>query len=149
MALGCLLMFDWALQEHTQVYGKSQEAAESAARSMVFMTMAFFQLFNALAIRSERQSIFVLSPSTNRYLYGAVGIAGFLQVAVIYFPPLQEIFKTSAVTGVELFVSLAVASSILFAVEIEKALLYLWSRKKNRSREMILPVGVKSPIRSE
>jgi Ca2+-transporting ATPase len=149
MALGCLLMFDWAIQEHTLVHGKSQEAAETAARSMVFMTMAFFQLFNALAIRSERQSIFILSPSTNWYLYGAVGIAGLLQVVVIYFPPFQEIFKTAAVTGIELVVSLGVASSILFAIEIEKGLLYLWARKKMRSREIMISMGTKSPARSE
>jgi len=142
-------MFDWAIQEHTLVLGKSQAEAETTARSMVFMTMAFFQLFNALTIRSERQSIFILSPSTNWYLYGAVGIAGLLQGVVIYFPPFQEIFKTAAVTGIELAVSLGVASSILFAVEIEKGILHLWSRKKNRSPEMIMPVAVKSPARSE
>ena len=149
MALGCLLMFDWAIQEHTLVLGKSQAEAETTARSMVFMTMAFFQLFNALVIRSERQSFFVMSPSSNWYLYGAVCIAGLLQVVVIYFPPFQEIFKTAAVTGVELLVSLGVASSIFWAVELEKGVLYLWSRKKKRSREMIMPVGVKSPARSE
>jgi P-type Ca2+ transporter type 2C len=149
MSLGCLLMFAWAIQDYTLVHGKSPEEAQTGARSMVFMTMAFFQLFNALAIRSERQSLFTMSPSTNWYLYGAVGIAGLLQVAVIYFPPLQNIFKTSAVTGTELFVSLAVASSILFAVEIEKGLIYLWSQKRMRSREIMIPVGTKSPAHSE
>ncbi|RPJ36091.1 MAG: cation-transporting P-type ATPase, partial [Deltaproteobacteria bacterium] len=149
MALGCLLMFDWAIQEHTLVLGKSQAEAETTARSMVFMTMAFFQLFNALVIRSERQSFFAMSPSSNWYLYGAVCIAGLLQVVVIYFPPFQEIFKTAAVTGVELLVSLGVASSIFWAVELEKGVLYLWSRKKKGPREMIMPVGVKSPARED
>ena len=46
-------------------------------------------LRRALAIRSDRQSVFTMRPSTNWYIYGAVLICGFLQLIVIYLPPLQ------------------------------------------------------------
>ena len=103
---------------------------------MVFLTMAFYQLFNALAIRSDRQSIFTMPPSSNWYLYGAVLIAGLMQILVIYFPPLQGVFKTTAVTGFNLFISLGVASSILWAIEIEKILFPFLARKWRSFREV-------------
>jgi len=149
MAVGCLWMFDWALREQNIVLGKSPEEAETIARSMVFLTMAFYQLLNALAIRSDSQSIFVMPPSSNWYLYGAVLIMGLLQVVVIYFPPLQEVFKTTAVTGFDLLISLGIASSILWAVEIEKIFLHLWSRKRARSREARIALGANNPVSSE
>jgi Ca2+-transporting ATPase len=149
MAVGCLWMFDWALQEHTLVYGQSREEAETAARSMVFMAMGFFQLFNALAVRSEHRSIFAMAPSSNWYVYGAVLVSGMLQAVVIYFPPLQEIFKTSGVTGFDLIICLGVASSILWVIEIEKALMFLWSRSRVSSRESVIPLGFKNPAGSE
>jgi Ca2+-transporting ATPase len=89
---------------------------------MVFMTMSFYQLFNALAIRSDRRSLFALKPSGNPYLYGAVLITGLLQLAAVYVPFLQPVFKTAFVRGVDLAVCLAVSSSILLAVELEKLL---------------------------
>jgi P-type Ca2+ transporter type 2C len=149
MAIGCLWMFDWTLREQTAVLGKSAEEAETIARSMVFLTMAFYQLFNALAIRSDSRSIFVMAPSSNWYLYGAVLISGVLQVAVIYFPPLQGVFKTTAITGFELLLSLGIASSILWAVEIEKLFLYLWSRKRGSFRDVRIALGVNRPASSE
>lgn len=149
MAVGCLWMFDWALREQTIVLGKSPEEAETIARSMVFLTMAFYQLFNALAIRSDSQSIFVMPPSSNWYLYGAIFISGFLQVVVIYFPPLQEVFKTTVVTGFDLLISLGIASSILWAIEIEKIFLHLWSRKRVSSREARIALGANDPASSD
>jgi P-type Ca2+ transporter type 2C len=149
MAIGCLWMFDWALHEHTLVYGQSREEAETAARPMLFMTMGFFQLFNALAIRSENRSLFAMAPSSNWYLYGAVLVSGLMQAVVIYLPPLQEIFKTTAVTGFDLLVSMGVASSILWAIEIEKAFMFLWSRSRVSSRESVIPLGFKNPAGSE
>jgi P-type Ca2+ transporter type 2C len=149
MTIGCLWMFDWALQEHTLAFGQSREEAETAARSMLFMTMGFFQLFNALAIRSEHRSVFAMAPSSNWYLYGAVLVSGLLQAVVIYFPPLQDIFKTTAVTGFDLIVSLAVASSILWVIEIEKAFLSLWARRRVSFRESGIPLGFKNPAQSE
>ena len=148
MAVGCLLMFDWAIGENLLVLGKSQEEAETTARSMVFLTMAFYQLFNALAIRSDRQSIFTMPPSSNWYLYGAVLIAGLMQILVIYFPPLQGVFKTTAVTGFNLFISIGVASSILWAIEIEKILFPFLARKWG-FREVSNSLSVKSPASSE
>ncbi len=149
MAIGCVWMLDWAFHEHMVVFGESSGEAETAARSMVFMTMAFYQLFNALAIRSERQSTFVIPPSSNWYIYGAVLLSGFLQIIVIYFPPLQEVFKTTAITGLDLLITLGVASSIFWAIELEKVVLNLVSRARKIPRREVIPLGVRSPANPE
>ena len=119
MAAGCLWMFRWAIGEHLAM-GHSEQMSQTIARTMVFMTMSFYQLFNALAIRSDRRSLFALKPSGNPYLYGAVLTTGLLQLAAVYIPFLQPVFKTAFVRGVDLAVCLAVSSSILLAVELEK-----------------------------
>jgi len=119
MAAGCLWMFNWAINKHLGL-GQTRETSEIAARSMVFMTMSFYQLFNALAIRSDKRSLFTMPPSGNWYIYGAVAITALMQLAAVYVPFLQPIFKTIPVAGTDLLVCLVVSSSILAAVELEK-----------------------------
>ena len=149
MSVGCLVMFDWSIGDSLLVLGKSREEAETTARSMVFLTMTFFQLFNALAIRSDRQSFFTMAPSSNWYIYAAVLISGLLQIFVIYFPPLQGVFKTTAVTGFNLLICLVVASSILWVTEIEKVILPFLAKKWGYSRAASSPLGIKSPAGSK
>ena len=50
----------------------------------------------------------------------AVATTFILQVAVIYAPFLQDAFNTVALTATQFVVAIALASSVLFAVEIEK-----------------------------
>jgi Ca2+-transporting ATPase len=48
-----------------------------------------------------------------------------LQMAVLYVPMLQPIFKTDALSLYELLFCLVLSSTVFFAVEIEK-----WMRRK-------------------
>ena len=79
-----------------------------------------------MAIRSEEQSLFQLGLLSNPMLLGAVGLTVTLQLGLIFVPFLQSFFHTSALSGVDLLVTVA-ASLILFAaVEFEK-----WLRRRN------------------
>jgi Ca2+-transporting ATPase len=64
------------------------------ARTMAFTTLVFFQLFQVFDCRSEERGIFEVGLFSNPYLVGAVLISTLMQLSVIYFPPLQVIFKT-------------------------------------------------------
>ena len=64
------------------------------ARTMAFTTLVFIQLSFVFQCRSESYSPFELGFLTNPYLIGAVLCSAGMQLAVIYLPFLQRIFKT-------------------------------------------------------
>ncbi|UFS71963.1 cation-translocating P-type ATPase [Geomonas sp. RF6] len=89
-------------------------------QTMTFTVLCFTQLFHVLAIRSERQSLFTMGVFSNKALLGAVLISLILQLAIVYLPPLNPIFKTLPMDWEELAVVVAVSSVVFFAVELEK-----------------------------
>ncbi len=89
-------------------------------QTMVFTVLTLSQLGNVLALRSERASFFQLGAWTNLPLLGAVGLTVALQMATIYIPALNPIFKTEPLDAEELLLCLALSSIVFIAVEIEK-----------------------------
>jgi Ca2+-transporting ATPase len=94
-------------------------------QSMVFTVLTLSQMGHVLAIRSERESLFSAELLSNKPLLGAVLLTFGLQMAILYIPALQSIFKTEALTRDELLFCLALSSVVFFAVEIEK-----WMRRR-------------------
>jgi P-type Ca2+ transporter type 2C len=94
-------------------------------QSMVFTVLSLSQMGHVLAIRSERESLFGQGLFSNMPLLGAVLLTFGLQMAVLYVPTLQPIFKTEALNRDELLICLALSSVVFFAVEIEK-----WMRRR-------------------
>ena len=97
-------------------------------QTMVFTVLCLTQLGHVLAIRSEKESLFTIGLFSNKYLLGAVVLTFLLQMATIYVPYLNHIFKTEPLTPSELFITLVLSSVVFFAVEIEK----LIKRRKDR-----------------
>jgi P-type Ca2+ transporter type 2C len=92
-------------------------------QTMVFTVLCLSQLGHALAIRSERDSLFTLGARSNRILLlTIVGMLG-LQLATIYIPALNAVFKTQPLSWQELVVCLLLSSVVFFAVEAEKWLI--------------------------
>ncbi|WP_028895651.1 cation-translocating P-type ATPase [Syntrophorhabdus aromaticivorans] len=89
-------------------------------QTMVFTTLCLTQLAHVLAIRSEKESLFRIGLFSNKYLLGAVVLTFALQMATIYVPSLNGIFKTHALTMGELAITIGLSSLVFFAVEIEK-----------------------------
>ena len=98
---------------------------------MAFTVLTFAQLANALAVRSERDSLFSIGLWSYRPLLAAVGFTILLQLAVIYVPVLQEIFHTQALSGPELATCFGLALVVIVATEVEKWLF----RRRQASRE--------------
>ena len=96
---------------------------------MVFMVLSLSQLANVLAVRSDRESFFAQGLFSNKPLLGAVVLTFLLQMATIYLPILNGIFKTEPLTLAELAATLGVSSVIFFAVEAEKWLKRRWARR--------------------
>jgi Ca2+-transporting ATPase len=91
-------------------------------QSMVFTVLTLSQLGHVLAIRSERESLFAQGVLSNRMLIAAVLLTFALQMAVLYVPWLNPIFRTEPLSLGELAACLALSSVVFFGVEIEKAL---------------------------
>ena len=82
-----------------------------------------------LAIRSDTDSLFTLGLMSNKPLLGAVLLTFALQMATIYVPWLNPIFKTQPLAAWELGVCVALAALVFVAVELEKA----WRRQRMRA----------------
>jgi Ca2+-transporting ATPase len=103
-------------------------------QTMVFTVLCLAQLGHVLAIRSEKQSLFTIGLFSNPYLLGAIVLTFLLQMATIYVPLLNPVFKTVPLTPGELLFCIAWSSLVFVAVEIEKAI-------KRRRQRVARPDG--------
>jgi Ca2+-transporting ATPase len=91
-------------------------------QSMVFTVLTLSQLGHVLAIRSERESLFTQGVWSNRVLIAALLFTFGLQMAVLYVPWLNPVFRTAPLGLGELVACLALSSVVFVGVEVEKAL---------------------------
>jgi Ca2+-transporting ATPase len=93
--------------------------------AMIFTALTSAEMSYALNARSETQSLFRIGLATNRPLLTAAMTIFVMHMAILYLPPLQSIFHTHALTGIQLLVSLGAGSIVFWAVEFEK-----WTRRR-------------------
>jgi Ca2+-transporting ATPase len=89
-------------------------------QTMVFTVLCLSQMGHVLAIRSEQESLFTQGLFSNKPLVGAFLLTLGLQMATIYVPFLNPIFRTEPLTLPELAFTLVLSSVVFIAVEIEK-----------------------------
>jgi Ca2+-transporting ATPase len=92
-------------------------------QTMVFTTLAFAQIAQALAVRSLRESLFSIGLLSNKPLAALAAVVFALQLAVVYVPFLQDFFQTHPLTWADLGLSLALAGLVFIAIEVEKWLI--------------------------
>ncbi len=73
----------------------------------------------------EYASVSKNSPFTNPFLAYALLASTFAQIAVIYAPPLQWVFRTVPLNAYEWLLILGLSSSVILVVEIDK-----WLRRR-------------------
>ncbi|MBP7690836.1 MAG: cation-translocating P-type ATPase [Anaerolineales bacterium] len=89
-------------------------------QTMIFTTLAFLQVGQALATRSMRESFFTAGPLSNRLLISLALMVVGLQLAVIYLPGLESFFGVTALSSADLALCAALGSLAFLAVEAEK-----------------------------
>jgi Ca2+-transporting ATPase len=99
---------------------------------MVFFTLTLSQMGNALAVRSNRESLFKIGLRSNRMMIYAVLLTFVLQLAVTYIPFLQRIFGTGPLSFQELMIALLLSTVVFIAIEIEK-----WIKRVRRARRAV------------
>ena len=118
LAALCLGVQHWAIQ-----------SGDTHWQTMVFTVLTLAQMALVLAIRSENDSLFTIGLFSNKPLLGAVLLTFALQMATIYVPWLNPIFKTQPLPAWELGLCIALAALVFVAVELEKA----WRRHRARA----------------
>ena len=117
MGLVCLGLGVWA------------EAEDRPWQTMIFTTLALSQLGNALAIRSDRRSLFSLGLRSNMALTWTVLITLAVQITIIYWEPFQRLLDTEALSAYELTIVLLASTIVFWVVEAEKLVRRVMDRR--------------------
>ncbi|MDX2678360.1 cation-translocating P-type ATPase [Streptomyces sp. NY05-11A] len=101
------------------------------AITMVQAGIVLSQFFNALAVRTDRQSILKVGLLSNPALLAAGGFGVALMAAISYLPPLQAVFHTAPLAAADWAALAALGTLPLLADEIRKA----WLRRRDARRK--------------
>ena len=121
MTMASLFVQWWAIKEGYNV--KTQQ-------TMVFTTLCFVQLGNALSSRSNYQSLFSDGLFTNRGMWFAIILTVLLQLLIVYLPFLDSVFKTTVLAWKPMSVILTVTAGSIFCIELLK----YFSKRKHFDR---------------
>merc|ERR1719510_2629020 len=104
------------------VHKSLAEDGKTSARdvTMTCTCFVFFDMWNALSSRSQERLVVEIGFFTNHVLCMAVALSVIGQLAVIYFPPLQYVFQTEALTFGDLAGLLLITSFVFFVIEGKK-----------------------------
>jgi Ca2+-transporting ATPase len=98
-----------------------EKAGLGRARTAALAVLTCSQLFHSFSCRSMKESLFKLGIFSNPNLVLAGGMSFLLQLAIIYVPFLQPVFKTEALSLADLGVIAAFSSLPFWAMEVIKA----------------------------
>ncbi len=88
--------------------------------TMAFLTLSLTQLFAAVGFQSERHSLFSMHPGKHMFLWLAFAGSTLLQVIVVLFPPLREMFGLVALAPANWLGIAALCIVMLGVVEFQK-----------------------------
>jgi len=89
-------------------------------QTMIFTSLAFAQVGQALASRSTRESLFALGLTSNPLLLGMSALVLGLQLAVLYIPPVAAFFSVVPLGWLDLGIAFGAGLVVFAAIEAEK-----------------------------
>jgi magnesium-transporting ATPase (P-type) len=98
----------------------NQGVSLDKARTIAVTTMVFFQFFQAFNSRSEMQSLFLMNPLGNAFLFFGTLAAFVAHLAAIYLPTMQWVFRMEPIGATEWLRIGLVSVTVVIAVEIDK-----------------------------
>ncbi|MCE7983489.1 MAG: calcium-translocating P-type ATPase, PMCA-type [Caldilinea sp. CFX5] len=94
-------------------------------RTMVFTTLTFAQMGNALSIRSSDDLLITIGPFSNRLMIGAVVLTVVLQLMLLYIPFFQGVFNVAPLSLLQLLICFVLSWVLFSAAEGVK-----WLRRR-------------------
>ncbi|MFN8435744.1 MAG: cation-translocating P-type ATPase [Anaerolineales bacterium] len=89
-------------------------------QTMIFTSLAFMQIFQALASRSDKDSLFKIGLMSNPVLAGMAFLVFALQMAVIYVPALANFFEVIPLRWHDLSIAAGTGLLVFLVMEISK-----------------------------
>jgi len=122
---GTFGLFLWEMEQGTSI---------EHARTVAVNTLVMFEIFYLFNSRYITASVFNREGLTgNRYVLIAIGILIIFQLGFTYLSPMQTLFGTTGIDVTMWLHIVLVASSVLFLVELEKAVIRRVERNKNEA----------------
>jgi Ca2+-transporting ATPase len=122
MALSTFGYFAWRI---------AQDVPYALVQTETFTVLAVCQWFNVVNCQSATRSVFRLGILKNRWMAGGLLLSLALQLAVIYWPAINELFHTVPIAAGDFLVIVLVASLVLWAEELRK---FLVNRNRRNER---------------
>jgi len=130
MMFGTLAVYQWALHTYGyfDVLGDLQNAPLTKARTMAFVTLALFQIWNVHNSRSIDSSLFQIGAFSNKPLLMIGVVSLTLQTMAIHVPGLNVLMRATPLEAHEWLICISVSLSIVVLVEVKKLLTRVWKR---------------------
>lgn len=103
-------------------YQVNPSTSPAVWQTMIFTTLTMAQMGNALATRSEQDTIFEIGLFSNKAMLGSVLLTFVLQLGVIYLPFMNKAFETVPLSFTDLLTSLAASMVVFICIEAVKML---------------------------
>ena len=95
----------------------------SYARTVAFVGLGFFTVYNAYSSRSLQESVFRMNPLGNKTLLIGIAASILAILAVVYIPFMQFIFETRPLTSESWILILTTGLLVIVAAEVMKKIL--------------------------
>jgi len=118
LVIGCLVFAVW----YFLINGLNMEV--NAARGYIMALMVFIQNIHVFNCRSERNSAFTVSISSNKLIGVAFCSSIILQVIVMEVPILSKFLQTTSIPIIELIYLFVIAIFVLLIIELYKKIKY-------------------------
>jgi Ca2+-transporting ATPase len=135
IAFVTLWIFSVSMMNLTIGGGLSPDVAVLRAGTLALTVLVMAQMVHALNSRSGHLSLFKVGFFKNRYLLLAIGISILLHLSIVYFPPLQVIFRTVPLLLQDWIIIILLSLSVFIVVEVVKFFIRYRAREVSLDRE--------------
>lgn len=109
------------------LYFDPANTADTRWQTMIFTSLAFMQMGQALASRSSQESFFSMGLLSNPVLLGLVLLTIVLQLTVVYLPALDRFFQVTPLQWDEMLLCAGLGLATFLLLEAEK----MWLRRRS------------------
>lgn len=118
LIMGLLVVLSFFIGEYMES-GVWRLAESGDGMSMAFLTMNFIEMFHAVCMRSQRNSIFTMK-TMNWWLVGAFILTTIFTLGIIYIPFFVNLFGFTSISFIEFITAFGLAFLIIPVIELTK-----------------------------